>query len=165
MGKALRLSEKWFRRGLWLVAFVFAGFLIGLGGSVVGDLPRVEQTLDLEDFIDQPAAAEVRSPAEPPAPAKKRRERQKLPPPAPPPFLRPSASPTAGTFQVHVCPESADCADSEPHTTLVLPGVPLDTSEMSEATLRDLAAINRSDDERRANACVMETSAKGTSPS
>ena len=61
MGKALRLSEKWFQRGLWVVAFVFAGFLIGLGGSVVGDLPQVEQRLDLEDFIDQPAAAEVRS--------------------------------------------------------------------------------------------------------
>ncbi|WP_394788817.1 serine endopeptidase [Rhodoferax sp.] len=61
MSKALRLSEKWFRRGLWLVAFIFAGFLIGLGGSVVGDLPQVEQTLGLEDFIDRPAATELRS--------------------------------------------------------------------------------------------------------
>jgi len=24
MSKSLRLSEKWFRRGLWLVAFLFA---------------------------------------------------------------------------------------------------------------------------------------------
>ncbi len=32
MSKALRLSEKWFRGGLWLVAFVFASFLTGLGG-------------------------------------------------------------------------------------------------------------------------------------
>ena len=38
MSKALRLSEKWFHRGLWVVAFVFAGFLIGLGGTIVGDL-------------------------------------------------------------------------------------------------------------------------------
>jgi len=51
MSKSLRLSEKWFRRGLWLVALVFAGFLIGLGGTVVGDLPRVERTLQLEDFM------------------------------------------------------------------------------------------------------------------
>ena len=41
MSKALRLSEKWFRFGLWLVAFVFASFLIGLGGTVVRNLPQV----------------------------------------------------------------------------------------------------------------------------
>ena len=34
MSKALRLSEKWFRFGLWIVAFVFASFLIGLGGGL-----------------------------------------------------------------------------------------------------------------------------------
>ena len=28
MNKALRLSEKWFRVGLWLVAFAFGSFLI-----------------------------------------------------------------------------------------------------------------------------------------
>ena len=61
MSKALRLSEKWFRRGLWLVAFVFAGFLIGLGGVVVGDLPRVEAPLRLEDFMDRRAAEPLRA--------------------------------------------------------------------------------------------------------
>ena len=55
MSKALRLSEKWFRRGLWLVALVFAGFLIGLGGTIVGDLPRVEKQLVVEDFVDRAA--------------------------------------------------------------------------------------------------------------
>ena len=49
MSKALRLSEKWFRRGLWLVAFVFAGFLIGLGGTVVNDLPKVGRRQRLID--------------------------------------------------------------------------------------------------------------------
>jgi hypothetical protein len=43
MSKSLRLSEQWFRRGLWLVAVVFAWFLIGLGGTLVGDLPQIEQ--------------------------------------------------------------------------------------------------------------------------
>ena len=52
MSKALRLSEKWFRRGLWLVALIFASFLIGLGGAVVGDLPKVERALVLDDFLD-----------------------------------------------------------------------------------------------------------------
>jgi hypothetical protein len=60
MSKALRLSEKWFQRGLWLVALVFAGFLIGLGGTVVGDLPQVERSLGLDDFIAQPAATQLR---------------------------------------------------------------------------------------------------------
>ncbi|MBS1159421.1 MAG: hypothetical protein H6R15_1840 [Proteobacteria bacterium] len=61
MSKALRLSEKWFRLGLWLVALVFAGFLVGLGGTVVENLPRVEHGYSLEDFIDKPAANAARA--------------------------------------------------------------------------------------------------------
>ena len=60
MSKALRLSEKWFRFGLWIVAFVFASFLIGLGGTIVHNLPKVEQRVTLEDFIDKPAASALR---------------------------------------------------------------------------------------------------------
>lgn len=56
MSKALRLSEKWFRRGLWLVAFVFAWFLVGLGSTIVGDLPQVEQPRTLDDFLDPQCA-------------------------------------------------------------------------------------------------------------
>ncbi|MBK8072787.1 MAG: serine endopeptidase [Ramlibacter sp.] len=61
MSKALRLSEKWFRRGLWLVALVFASFLIGLGGTVVGDLPRVEKRLELDNFLHRPTADKLRA--------------------------------------------------------------------------------------------------------
>ena len=61
MSKSLRLSEKWFRRGLWLVAFVFAGFLIGLGGTIVGDLPKVETPLRVDDFLDRPVADKLRA--------------------------------------------------------------------------------------------------------
>lgn len=61
MNKALRLSEKWFHRGLWLVALVFASFLVGLGQSVVGDLPHVEQALSTDSFIDKPAAAQAQA--------------------------------------------------------------------------------------------------------
>lgn len=60
MGKSLRLSEKWFNRGLWLLALVFASFLIGLGGTLVGDLPQVERQQSLEDFMDPAATAAAR---------------------------------------------------------------------------------------------------------
>ena len=60
MSKALRLSEKWFRRGLWLVALVFAGFLIGLGGTIVGDLPKVERRQSLDDFMDPATTPKLR---------------------------------------------------------------------------------------------------------
>lgn len=53
MNKGLRLSEKWFQRGLWLIAVIFAAFLIGLGSLVVSDLPRVEKPVDAEEFMDQ----------------------------------------------------------------------------------------------------------------
>jgi hypothetical protein len=55
----LRLSEKWFQRGLWLVALLFAGFLIGLGRLVVNDLPRVVPPESVESFMDQAKAAEA----------------------------------------------------------------------------------------------------------
>lgn len=47
-----RLSEKWFQRGLWVIAVLFASFLIGLGSLVVGDLPKVEKPVDAEQFMD-----------------------------------------------------------------------------------------------------------------
>ncbi|MDP4006003.1 zinc ribbon domain-containing protein [Methylobacterium sp. NEAU K] len=47
-----RLSERWFTRALWLVALLFAGFLIGLGSLIVGDLPQVEQRYTLGQFLD-----------------------------------------------------------------------------------------------------------------
>jgi len=60
MSKPLRLSEKWFHRGLWLVAFLFAWFLVGLGSTIVGDLPQVEQTRSLDDYLDPTRAPAVK---------------------------------------------------------------------------------------------------------
>ena len=57
----MRLTEKWMQRGLWVVALVFASFLIGLGGTLVGDLPKVEQPLSVDDFMDRGAAGALRS--------------------------------------------------------------------------------------------------------
>ncbi len=61
MSKGGRWSERWFHRALWLVAFVFAGFLIGFGGLVIGDMPQVERTLELDTFLDHGAADPLRA--------------------------------------------------------------------------------------------------------
>lgn len=47
-----RRTEKWFRFGLWVLAVVFASFLIGLGSKVVDDLPKVENTHEWYDYAD-----------------------------------------------------------------------------------------------------------------
>lgn len=61
MSKSLRLSEKWFNRALWLVAFIFAWFLLGLGKAIIRDLPRVEQTLTIENFVDHAKIDPIRT--------------------------------------------------------------------------------------------------------
>jgi hypothetical protein len=76
MSKSLRLSEKWFRRGLWLVALVFAAFLTGLGSTIVGDLPRVERPLELEDFMDRAAVEPLRDTLEKAEDAQKAAQRE-----------------------------------------------------------------------------------------
>ncbi len=63
MSKSLRLSEKWFNRGLWVIAVIFAGFLIGLGNIIVGDLPMVDGQIRQSDFLP-PAAQPLKEQAE-----------------------------------------------------------------------------------------------------
>jgi hypothetical protein len=61
MSKGLRLTEKWLQRALWLVAFIFAAFLTGLGSTIVGNLWDVENELTVEQFVDPAALKAVRT--------------------------------------------------------------------------------------------------------
>lgn len=59
MASATRLRERIFSIVMWLVSVVFAGFLIGFGGLVIADLPRVERNVSIEQFLDPAAIARV----------------------------------------------------------------------------------------------------------
>ena len=61
MFKSLRVPERLFQIAMWAVTLVFASFLIGLGNLVVGNLPGVEQSVYIEQFVDEPSLQQARA--------------------------------------------------------------------------------------------------------
>jgi outer membrane murein-binding lipoprotein Lpp len=52
MLKVLRVPEKLFSVVMWIVSLVFAGFLMGLGQLVIGDLPLASSPPEIGQFVD-----------------------------------------------------------------------------------------------------------------
>lgn len=55
MLKGARVPERAYKIVLWVVSVVFAGFIVGLGNLVIGDLPQVAQTITPEQFQERAA--------------------------------------------------------------------------------------------------------------
>lgn len=64
MFKSLRVPEAAFRALMWAVSLALAWFLVGLGGKIIADLPKLDARLKVEDFADRAALGAARGEAE-----------------------------------------------------------------------------------------------------
>ncbi len=61
MLRGLRVPEKLFAIAMWAISLAFAGFLIGLGGKIVKDLPGVDTHVRIDEFVDPNMRMTVRA--------------------------------------------------------------------------------------------------------
>lgn len=59
MSKSTRRPQQIFTIVMWLLSLIFAGFLIGFGSLVIRDLPTVDRSIEMEDFVDADALAQI----------------------------------------------------------------------------------------------------------
>ena len=59
--KGVRVPERGYRAVLWLVSIVFAGFIVGLGNLIIGDLPMVEEQNYSQPFAQTPEQVRIDS--------------------------------------------------------------------------------------------------------
>lgn len=59
MSKSTRRPQQIFTIVMWLLSIIFAGFLIGLGGLIIKDLPQVDRQITVEQFADSQKLAAV----------------------------------------------------------------------------------------------------------
>jgi hypothetical protein len=62
--KSERVPEKIYSVAMWVVSVVFAGFLIGLGNLILGDLPQLDDPVTQEQFVDQKGLDRLRGAAD-----------------------------------------------------------------------------------------------------
>ncbi len=60
MLKSLRVPEKLFTVIMWIVSLIFAGFLMGLGQLVIGDLPMATSVPELSQYMDPAKLSEIK---------------------------------------------------------------------------------------------------------
>ena len=60
MAKGVRVPEKAFAVAMWVVSVILAGFIVGLGNLVIGDLPQVENQVSQEQFADSAVTRKIR---------------------------------------------------------------------------------------------------------
>lgn len=60
MVQGVRIPERTYGILLWLLSVVFAGFIVGLGDLVIGDLPQVEEPIHTEQFVSSKASDAIR---------------------------------------------------------------------------------------------------------